>query len=444
MTHWFHRNPLKATAPQDFDVRKVSMKSDFSKIIGDLRQARRALLSTFTDPTASVDVMNKVSGAYFSLLLGLINAPSQPAKAEEKPKEKKESETGEKVEKVEKEVADLSVAESKLKTFFRFKWSQSLWISNPPVAQEDAEYELVNMGINVGIWYTKHASRLADKSEITMDDAKEVLKSLKTAAGIFKEFKENRIGRLVVEGEKTSDLDPRVLDCYITCCQAEAQEVTLARAVELKHSHHLIASLANDTAGYFQRADGHLKALDQQIVLKWRKYIQLKQAFYKAYAYCYHGETLLAKEKCGDAIKCLTESETLSERCFTLCREYMSTKGAGSTVRPHEHQFYQRLQKQIRVTLDKLKRENSFIYFQKVPEVVPEMDLKATYGLVQPEPYAVPDISPSWKPAIYAGFSVSKNVENSKKDKKPVKDADVVPVKEPDIKVTRGNDCVIS
>nr|XP_039258736.1 BRO1 domain-containing protein BROX-like [Styela clava] len=443
MTHWFHRNPLKATAPQDFDVRKVAMKSDFSKIMGDLRQARRTLLATFTDPSASTETMEKASGAYFSLLLGLINAPSPKSAETPKKENASESQSDDKTDSDKSETPSEEV-DQKLKTFFRFKWSQSLWISRPPVVQEDAEYELVNMGVNVGIWYTKHAARISDKQDINMDDAKEVLRSLKIAAGIFKEFKDNRVGRLLVEGDKTSDLDPRILDCYITCCQAEAQEVTLARAVEMKHSHHLISSLSNDTASFFQRADGHLKALDQEVVLKWRKYLQLKQAFYKAYAYCYHGETLLGKEKCGDAIKCLTESEALSEKCFSLCKEYMSTKGAGSTVRPHEHNFYQRLQRQIRFTLDKLKRENSFIYFQKVPEVVPDMDLKATYGLVEPEVYSVPDLNPSWTSTIYTGFNVSKNVENNKKGKKPQKDVDVVPVKEPDIKVTRGSDCTIS
>lgn len=440
MTHWFHRNPLKATAPQDFDVRKVSMKSEFSKVAGDLRQARRNLLSTFTDPTASTDTMRTSSENYFSLLMGLIDAPAQPVKEDKAV----ESESPAKSESPEQEVKDLKINDSKLSTFFRFKWSQSLWISNPPIAQEDAEYELVNMGINVGIWYTKHASRTADKPELGDEDAKEVLKSLKIAAGIFQEFKDNRIGRLLKEGEKTSDLDSRILDCYIACCQAEGQEVTLARAVQLNHKSQLISSLAFETARHFERADSHLKSLDQSVVLKWRKYLMLKQAFYQAYAYCYHGETLLAQEKCGDAIKCLTEGEALSHRCFTLCKEYMSTKGAGSTVRPHEHPFYQRLLKRIGVTLDKLKRENSFIYFQKVPEVMPEMDLKAKYGLVQAEPYSLPGISGVWKPEIYAGFCVTKNVENAKKGKRPAKDADVVPIKETDIKVTRGSDCVIS
>jgi len=35
-----------------------------------------------------------------------------------------------------------------------------------------------------------------------------------------------------------------------------------------------------------------------------------------AQAYNYHGETLLAQDKCGDAIKCLEESQ--SRNCFSL------------------------------------------------------------------------------------------------------------------------------
>lgn len=94
MSHWFHRNPLKATARQDFDVRKVSMKSDFSGIVGDLRQARRNLLSTFTDPTATIDSMLQATEKYFSLLQGLINAPSTPVAAASS---KKKTEDGKEV-----------------------------------------------------------------------------------------------------------------------------------------------------------------------------------------------------------------------------------------------------------------------------------------------------------------------------------------------------------
>jgi hypothetical protein len=41
---------------------------------------------------------------------------------------------------------------------------------------------------------------------------------------------------------------------------------------------------------------------------KWSRYLALKSKFYKAQAYCYFGQDLLAQDKCGDAIKCLEES----------------------------------------------------------------------------------------------------------------------------------------
>lgn len=443
MTHWFHRNPLKATSVQRYDVRKVAMKSDFSKIMSDLRLARSTLLESFTDPSATPETMSKFAENYFSLLGGLINAPAAETKSSSQEKTT-ETEGVENLQIKDDEAGATSQdTNTELKSFFRFKWTQSLWVSKPPVAVNDAEFEQVNMALNVAIWYTKFASKTADKNEISMEDAKVIHKTLKEAAGIFKEIKDNHAGRLLSGNEKSSDMDARVLDCYIACCQAEAQEVTLARAVELKHSSNLIASLADDTSSFFQRADSHLKTLDQNVVMKWRKYIQLKQAFYKAYAYCYHGETLLNDEKCGDAIKCLTESDLLCKKSSQLSKEYMSTKGAGSTVRPHEHNFFKRLLKQVHFTLEKLKRENGFIFHQKVPEVLPEMNLKATYGLVQPESYTMPAMSPLWTKTIYAGFSVSKNV---KKDKniKSEKEGDVVPVKEPDIKVTKDNGCVIA
>ncbi len=51
-----------------------------------------------------------------------------------------------------------------------------------------------------------------------------------------------------------SDLDPSILSAYIAQCTAEAQEVTVARAIELKHSPGLIAALAHQTALLFQSA----------------------------------------------------------------------------------------------------------------------------------------------------------------------------------------------
>ena len=43
MAHWFHRNPLKATAPQDFNLKMVSHDVEAIKVSDD---AHRAAFST--------------------------------------------------------------------------------------------------------------------------------------------------------------------------------------------------------------------------------------------------------------------------------------------------------------------------------------------------------------------------------------------------------------
>ena len=60
-------------------------------------------------------------------------------------------------------------------------------------------------------------------------------------------------------------------------------------------------------------------------------------------------------------------------------------------------------------TLEKCERENGFIYHQKVPYDPVELPLNAaTHGLVAPEVYEIPAVSPLWTPMAYAAFDSSK------------------------------------
>jgi hypothetical protein len=42
-----------------------------------------------------------------------------------------------------------------------------------------------------------------------------------------------------------------------------------------------------------------------------------------------------------------------------------------------------------------------------VPYDPPQLELKATYGLVKPEPLSMPAPSPLWNPASYAAFDTA-------------------------------------
>ena len=87
-----------------------------------------------------------------------------------------------------------------------------------------------------------------------MEEAKEVHKSLRTAAGMFTHVRDGIISRLLETPEKGVDLDSRVLAAYIHQCTAEAQEVTIARAIELKHAASIVSALAYETARMYTDA----------------------------------------------------------------------------------------------------------------------------------------------------------------------------------------------
>ena len=69
-----------------------------------------------------------------------------------------------------------------------------------------------------------------------------------------------------------------------------------------------------------------------------------------------------------------------------MAREYSKTKGPGTQAKPDQHQFFRRLAKLIKFTLEKCERENGMIYHQKVPYDPPELVLNdKTFGLVSHE-----------------------------------------------------------
>lgn len=452
MAHWFHRNPYKATASNRFDVSKITTKGDFLKAVYALRDTREELLRILVQNVTTPERIDDVSGQYMALVQGLFEVPigseqqGQNSTKSAEAEATQSSSTSAKEENTPEEqtsaVAPPAGKDQVLNTFFRFKWTQSLHVDKPAIAEFNAKFDMINMSVNVALWYSKYASKLAAQAEISMEDAKTIHTCLRKAAGIFREIKNNQLNLLSQPGAKTSDLDPSILDAYIYSCQAEAQEVTIARAVEKKHTAKLIAGLANETSKLFQQADDVLKTREQPVVGKWRKYLQLKEAFYKSYAMCYYGVSLLECEKCGDSVRVLQDGCALLDKATKLCGEYREAKGAGSTIKPNEHSFYINFRKELQRHFEKSKNENGFIYHQKIPPVSPSLEVQATHGLVEPIEFTTPTKSSLWTSSAYAGFSISKNVSDSKR-KSSQKDSPIQPVKEPDIKVTKDG-CVIS
>ena len=73
-----------------------------------------------------------------------------------------------------------------------------------------------------------------------------------------------------------------MISAYLNQCTAEALEVTIARAIELKHNPGLISSLSYETSKMFTTAADSLSTLEQKSFGHWRAYFLLKSKFYMA------------------------------------------------------------------------------------------------------------------------------------------------------------------
>ncbi|KAJ1521033.1 hypothetical protein ONE63_002745 [Megalurothrips usitatus] len=408
MAMWFHRNVLKATTLMNFDFKYIQHDVDATKVACELKAARFTLLNMLPDPRGSGVAVEQALTTYLSLLQGLLEVP------------------------------DGSGAPSKLRHAMIFRWTHSL-LGTLPQIQQDAVFEASNILINAAIWLMKHASSLCIKDEMNMDDAKEVHTALRRAGGLFEAVEKKFLPMLREKAKEGGDLDPRVLRAYKDQCTAEAQEVSVARAVELNHSPTLISALANETAKLFHEADTALGSLEDKVVGQWRKYLQLKHHFYMAYAFTYCGENLLALDKCGEAIRGLQEAQTHYEKAAALCKVYSTTKGpAPRTGRPDYFSFFKKLALRFKLTLEKCERENGFIYHQKVPADPPQLEMKATYGLASPVEFLMPGPSPMWTPVAYAAIDGPKisPSDTAKLDHAAKVEGDLKPVNEVKVGVT--------
>ena len=79
MSHWFHRNPLKATGLQNFEIKMFAHDSDALKvrtilpfkctdtnvqIVSDLKQSRARVLELLPDPHHTIDQVKCRHGLY--------------------------------------------------------------------------------------------------------------------------------------------------------------------------------------------------------------------------------------------------------------------------------------------------------------------------------------------------------------------------------------------
>lgn len=426
MTNWFHRNPLKSTAKVTFDVGVVSQSLSARMICKETGARRATLLKVLADPSLSVESVLKIANQYLTLLLGFV-LPFDNSE------------------------------QNNLRSLFKFKWTETLSArGDEPFSCADTMFELCSVLFCIALWFTKHAAKVASQTDITEQEAKDVHLSLRHAAGIFALIKDRYVSELYIKPPPSADLHLDVLEAYISQCKAEAQEVTVARAIELKHDSHLICALAYETVKLYERSALALTTCDKQRSAKWKKYCEFKQACYACYANVYFAEELLAKERAGDAIAVAGEAFKLYEQAVKYGRDYGKADGAGISVKPADHSFFKRLPHLIEMTRRKCELDNNLTYHQKIPMSAPFLDTKAEYGLAEEKLPALDfSVDPRWNEAR-SGFDTSKILQSvldreKSKDSKmkselnpPIDVIEEKPIFSTDKEPTNASGCVLS
>ncbi|XP_074596643.1 BRO1 domain-containing protein BROX-like [Brevipalpus obovatus] len=402
MTFWFHRNPLKHTIAAPFDLKFAATNAEAVKICSELRKTREKLIEGLSGLDSDETTIETLFTEYLSLLRGFY------------------------------ENADPTGGDtSKLRGVMKFKWSHSM-LGSTLMSQIDVIYEVISICQEYAFWLMKRTSLLVMKaSELSEDQLKKIHKDLRRASGVILEMKSNFIPLLENRDPAGSDLDTKVLDAYICQCMAEAQEVTIHRAIALKHSSSLIAALTNETSQKFLEAAIQIKALEISKFGKWMHYLQIKCCCYNALTYSFYGDNLLAMEKCGEGVKCCQEAAKKLEVLAPLCKEYSKMKGQGAAPKLEQTAFFQHVRATVNRLKDKCERENTLIFHHKLPLEVPKLELKATHGLVAPDEFKMPAISSYWTPFACTAFeqmlmTMMKNLSLDEspqgKEKSPKKD----------------------
>ncbi|CAJ0591410.1 unnamed protein product [Cylicocyclus nassatus] len=424
MSHWFHRNPMKPTEHVKFDLKRMLTSNESTKICSELRLRREKLLELFRNAGNDLKDVDEKFTEYLRLFAGFLVDIGVLAAG-----------------------GDPSRANSKLVPVVRYHWGHSM-LGTASTEQSDSWFEALNLIECMAIWLMKHAAWVAGKDEVREVEAKECLSCLRRAAGMFAYVGSN-LNRLSGAADyEGADFDSKVVRGYELQAIAEAQEVVIARAIEMKHNPSLISALAAHTASLFGKAGDQLASFKDDVFGRWKRYLQLKQHFYLAYGYAFLGEGLLAEDKCGEAVRACKEGFAEYQIAKDFASKYGTATGPGTRIKPEGHLFFRRIQPLLQRHLEKAERENGFIYHQIVPDECPKLDPEPGYGVAKPEPFNYPAHAEIWTPAVYASFNLSKismpdfsKIFKSKKELKAVEEAKIYQT-EKDPSTESG--CVIS
>ncbi|XP_046844498.1 BRO1 domain-containing protein BROX-like isoform X2 [Xenia sp. Carnegie-2017] len=267
----------------------------------------------------------------------------------------------------------------------KFKWTSFIHPDEEMFVSKDSDVDHVAFLVAVSLWLMEHAQMAfplyPKEDSLNEEKMKDALNSLKLAAGLCE----------CVEQRPKSDyldLTVPVNQALRLQCLAQAQMVTINRAVWKGNKASLISQLAHDVAKQCLAASSILKKCGKQVE-KWRLFLVFKGELYFAIARCFQGiDFLEVQEKSGMSVAVLTTASRHISACYQLSKEYTKLKPKERHPLPACRDFIW-AQNFITLKLEKSKRENSMVYHQRIPDEAPPLDDPKC--LVSPTSFHFPD-----------------------------------------------------
>jgi len=258
-----------------------------------------------------------------------------------------------------------------------FKWKDafdkgSIFGGRMSLTVASIAYEKVCILFNIAALSTQIAEAQNMESEEGLQKAN---KRLQSAAGIFAHLKERVVG--AIEQEPTPDLEPEALGVLSSLCLAQAQEMVVQKAVKDDMKDNIVAKLAGHADDLFAEV---MKVMQKESVRtlwdkEWLALVSGKQALYNGLSQFHQSKVCNANKSVGEEIARLEYAQQL----FTACQQRGGRPSLGGC---------QDWAKRAERALTDAKKDNDFIYHERIPEV---KALTSIGRAAVVKPTAVPD-----------------------------------------------------
>lgn len=399
--------PLKLSTAVTFEGVLISQTADKKQqatattYLQDLSALRSACLSRLDSSAANTEIeLLEAAEAYISALLGLVNNYTQAINSapelDEQTDARLQALLGSGPARVNKldEAAVISQqmpGNALARRAVPFQWQDVLLIAGPSSAS-DTVYELASILIAVAVWQQRRAVYLCQggKAGSSSDAAIKAYNLLRCAGGIY-QFVQTKCVPLLANICLSVDCSPQVVQGYTQLALADAQSITVLRAIQKGNAPSLIAALAHDTANMYQAAAQAFKqvASTSKLGSKQGRYAEWKLLVFQGYMYAFTGLTHLSNHEGGKAVWCADEARSLSQSASKAAGHF--DKAAPASLPADHAQFDAAFIDCVSNVYNKCKRENDTIFYNHIPEELPSPP--PPKKLATPTEYQLPPLS---------------------------------------------------